>query len=164
MDYKDLPYQFGILRMSTFCWSQWFNTSFTRICIVHTNVSKLFFRTDLTMLDILKGKSILVSWTFKILVSDYFYTASSTNTMANSPTKKLFVRSKSKYTLKCQQFWEGEKEKKNAAAGRIFPSEEYLYKIRVCIRKGKICHIRRCDNLTKFLLHNIILFGIWILK
>ena len=116
------------------------------------------------MLDILKGKSILVSWTFKILVSDYFYTASSTNTMANSPTKKLFVRSKSKYTLKCQQFWEGEKEKKNAAAGRIFLSEEYLYKIRVCIRKGKICQIKRCDNLTKFLLHNIILFGIWILK
>ena len=47
LDYKDLPYQFGILRMSTFCWSQWFNTSSTRICIVHTNVSKLFFRTDL---------------------------------------------------------------------------------------------------------------------
>ena len=48
LDYKDLPYQFGILRMSTFCWSQWFNTSSTRICIVHTNVSKLFFRTDLS--------------------------------------------------------------------------------------------------------------------
>ena len=46
-DYMDLPYQFRILRMSTFCWSQWFYTNPCRICVVHTNVSKLFFRSDL---------------------------------------------------------------------------------------------------------------------
>ena len=109
------------------------------------------------MLDILKGKSILVSWTFKILVSDYFYTASSTNTMANSPTKKLFVRSKSKYTLKCQQFWRG-KGKKNAA-GRIFLSEEY--KIRVSAREN--LSNQKMTTWRNF--HcNIILFGIWILE
>ena len=51
--YIDLPYHFGNLRMSTFCWSQWFSTKLNRIFVVHRNASKLFFRTDLTYVIVL---------------------------------------------------------------------------------------------------------------
>ena len=46
-NYMDLSYQFGILWMCTFCWFEWFLTKLIAIFVADTNMSKLFFRTDL---------------------------------------------------------------------------------------------------------------------
>ena len=37
-----MPYQFGILRMSTFCWFEWFSTKANRSFIIHTNAGLVF--------------------------------------------------------------------------------------------------------------------------
>ena len=43
LDYMNLPYQFGILRMCTFCWFDWFLSEPSIILVIHTNTCALFF-------------------------------------------------------------------------------------------------------------------------
>ena len=47
LDYMNLPYQFGILRMCTFCWFDWFLSKPSIILVIHTNTCALFFSSDL---------------------------------------------------------------------------------------------------------------------
>ena len=47
LDYMNLPYQFGILRMCTFCWFDWFLSKPSIILVIHTNMCALFFSSDL---------------------------------------------------------------------------------------------------------------------
>ena len=49
LDYMNLPYQFGILRMCTFCWFDWFLSKPSIILVIHTNTCALFFSSDLIM-------------------------------------------------------------------------------------------------------------------
>ena len=46
-DYIDLPYHFGMLKMSTLCTFQCFFTTAHQISAIETNVSVLFFQTGL---------------------------------------------------------------------------------------------------------------------
>ena len=49
LDYMNLPYQFGILRMCTFCWFDWFLSKPSIILVIHTNMCALFFSSDLML-------------------------------------------------------------------------------------------------------------------
>ena len=51
LDYMNLPYQFWILRMSTFCCYQWFLSKLIIILVVYTNMCPLFFYSDLTYFE-----------------------------------------------------------------------------------------------------------------
>ena len=48
LDHLDLPYQFGILIMSTFCWNEIFFTKANWIYAIWINVSPVFFASPLT--------------------------------------------------------------------------------------------------------------------
>ena len=48
LDHLDLPYQFGILIMSTFCWNELFFTKANWIYAIWINVSPVFFASPLT--------------------------------------------------------------------------------------------------------------------
>ena len=56
LDYIDLPYQFGILIMSTFCWTKWFSTKANSIYAIWTNVSPVFFAPPLRIKKIFIDK------------------------------------------------------------------------------------------------------------
>ena len=49
MDHLDLPYQFGILIMSTFCWNEIFLTKANWIYAIWINVSLVFYESPLNI-------------------------------------------------------------------------------------------------------------------
>ena len=49
LEHLDLPYQFGILIMSTFCWNELFFTKANWIYAIWINVSPVFFASPLTI-------------------------------------------------------------------------------------------------------------------
>ena len=48
LDHLDLPYQFGILIMSTFCWNELFFTKANWIYAIWINVSLVFYESPLS--------------------------------------------------------------------------------------------------------------------
>ena len=49
LDHLDLPYQFGILIMSTFCWNEIFFTKANWIYAIWINVSLVFYESPLSI-------------------------------------------------------------------------------------------------------------------
>ena len=86
LDYIDLLYHFGMLKMSTLCTFQCFFTKAHQISVIQTNVSVLFFQTGLISLVKTEIKHSLLS-------------------EIHFQCRKLVINSKDKYYFgTCQKF------------------------------------------------------------
>ena len=63
LGYLDLPYQFGILRMSTFCLLEWFSTKSIRFYNILTNSSEFFYANNFFTKIVFSQNIFQIIWT-----------------------------------------------------------------------------------------------------